>query len=65
MSAPDAATLARIVAYAAQRWCWDDEAFLAEAAERLYSAADGDTPEGFVDMLAAEYDLTDPRSLGL
>ncbi|MGZ8317474.1 MAG: hypothetical protein ACXWVD_00085 [Telluria sp.] len=55
-------TLEAILAHARKRWCWDDEAMLAELYERLYDAAT-DTPEAFVDDLAEDYDLTDPRSL--
>ena len=55
--------LAAIIAHASDRWCWDDESFLEEAFDRLYGP--DDTPEAFVDALAADYNLTDPRDIGL
>src|SRR6266403_3377975 len=55
--------LAAIIAHASARWCWDDESFLEEAFDRLYGP--DDTPEAFVDALAADYNLTDPRDIGL
>lgn len=54
-------TLSAILAHARKRWCWDDEAMLAELYETMYG--EGDTPEDFVDQLAEDYGLTDPRSL--
>lgn len=56
------AALARVVAYAKETWCWDDESFLGEAFEKQYDPK-VDTPEGFVDALAQDYDLEDPRSV--
>jgi hypothetical protein len=54
--------LARILAYAKARWCWDDAPML----EELYETYGIDTtPEAFVDAWAYHYDLTDPRELGL
>lgn len=51
--------LARILAYAMERWCWDDSSML----EELYARHGVDTtPEAFVDAMAHHYDLTDPRS---
>lgn len=57
------AQLSRILAYAKERWSWDDPAMLEELYERSYRP--DDTPEAFVDGWAQHFDLTDPRELGL
>lgn len=57
--AEQAATLKKIIAYARARWCWDDEPFLEEAFGLWFGPAD--SVEAFVDELAADYDLIDPR----
>lgn len=54
--------LSAILAYAKQRWCWDDASMLEELYETY--GIDG-TSEGFVDAWAHHYDLTDPRDVGL
>lgn len=51
--------LARILAYARERWCWDDESFLEEQYELRWR--ESDTPEAFVDALAEDFELLDPR----
>lgn len=52
----------RILAYASDRWCWDDELMLAE----LYECDAGElTVEATVDAWARKYDLIDPREAGL
>jgi hypothetical protein len=55
--------LARVLAYAKSRWCWDDAAMLGELFERDWVR--GETVEGFVDAWARDYDLTDPRDVGM
>jgi hypothetical protein len=50
--------LARILAYAKERWCWDDATMLEELYE-TYGVRT--TPEAFVDDFAHHYDLIDPR----
>jgi hypothetical protein len=57
-SATQDPVLARILAYAKDRWCWEDSTML----EELYETYGVDsTPEAFVDNFARHYDLTDPR----
>lgn len=55
-----------IYTYARARWCWDDETFLAEQYDRLGTDLDvADPIQKFVDDLARDYDLTDPRDVGI
>lgn len=54
------AVLRAVYAHAKQRWCWDDITFLEEQVDRLYKP--DDTPADFVDALARDYDLEDPRA---
>lgn len=56
-------TLKQVLAYARARWAWDDESAIEELVERLYGP--DDTPDAFVDALARDYDLLDPRDYGL
>jgi hypothetical protein len=56
------ALLQRILAYAKERWCWDDASLL----EELFVRENVDTtPEAAVDAWARDLDLTDPRDLGV
>lgn len=56
------ATFQQILQYAEKRWCWDDTSFLEEMFEVHYNPK-VDTPQVFVDDLAKDYDLTDPRDV--
>lgn len=56
------AQLAAILAYAKSRWCWDDAPMLEELYERHPVET---TVEAWVDELARDYGLIDPRDAGL
>lgn len=56
------ATLAQVTTYANERWCWDDTSMITELFENHYNP-ETDTPKQFIDDLARDYDLTDPREV--
>jgi hypothetical protein len=57
--------LADALAYAKERWCWDDVTFITEMYDNLDRADFTATPKEWIDSMAEHYDLLDPKDWGL
>jgi hypothetical protein len=57
--------LADALAYAKERWCWDDVTFITEMFEGLDPPRGNETPGGWIDAMAFKFDLLDPRDYEL
>ncbi len=61
MPKPNDEWFEQALAYAFERWCWDDASFIREIFDSEHGPEPSGTPQEWIDALAEEFDLTDPR----